>query len=65
MAFKLTSRKPTQTLISLQAYWHALLKAWPKHEPSDQGIENAKGVQLRTKTKVCAREDGLPPSSFM
>jgi hypothetical protein len=65
VAFKLTSQKPTQTLISLQAYWHVLLKAWPKHEPSYQGTENAKGMQLRTKTKVCAKVDKSPPSSFM
>ncbi len=59
------SRKPTQTLLSLQAYWHALLKTWPKHEPLDQGTKNAKGVQLRTKTKVYAKVDKLPPSFFM
>jgi hypothetical protein len=41
--FKLTSQKPTQTLISFKAYWHVLLKTcllktWPKHDPNQQII---------------------------
>ncbi len=43
VVFKLTSRKPIETLISLQAYWHALLKARPKHEPCPK-IESSKGI---------------------
>ncbi len=61
--FKLTSQKPTQTLVSLQAYWHVLLKTWPKQEPY-QGIESVRGVQLITKIRTYARVDRLPPSSF-
>ncbi len=61
--FKLTSQKPTQTLVSLQAYWYALLKAWPKQEPY-QGTKSVRGVQLTTKIRARARVDILPPSSF-
>jgi len=62
--FKLTSQKQKHIVAPLQAYWHALLKAWPKQEPC-QGATSFKGAQLTTKLKALARVDILPLSSFI
>ncbi len=64
VVFKLTSWKPRHIIASLQTYWHALLKAWPKQEPY-QEVASFKGTQLTTKLKTLARVDRLPPLSFM
>ncbi len=61
--FKLTSQKPTQTFVSLQAYWYVLLKAWSKYNPC-QGVTSTKGTHLTIKLKVHVRVDRLPPLSF-
>jgi hypothetical protein len=63
VAIKLTSWKPTQTLVSLQAHQHAFLKAWPKHDVCQKTI-SAKRAHLITKLGACVKVDRLPPSSF-
>jgi hypothetical protein len=62
MAFKLTSCKPLQTFVSLQAYSHALLQTWQRQDPC-QGVANAKGTNLITNVRVHARVHKLSPSS--
>ncbi len=47
VAFKLTSQKPRQTFTTLQAYWHVLLKAWPKQFPC-QRVVSPKGAHVTT-----------------
>ncbi len=61
--FKLTSQESTQTLITFKAYWHVLLKTWPKHDPC-QWIISIRGAHLTTEIKAHAKVDRLPPSSF-
>jgi hypothetical protein len=58
MGFKLTSLQPIEALISLKTYWHALLKAWPKHDPC-QGIVRLRRPQLKIEMRACARVDKL------
>jgi hypothetical protein len=61
--FKLISQKPTQTLISFQAYWHVLLKTWPKHDLCQQTI-SVRGTHLAIEKKIHAKVDRLSPSFF-
>jgi hypothetical protein len=63
VAFKFTSQKLEQIVASLVAYWHVLLKAWPKQDPC-QGVAGARRTPLTTKFRACARVDKLPPSFF-
>jgi hypothetical protein len=60
MVFKLTSLKPTKNLISLQAYWHVLVEAQPKHNPYQRTI-SPRGPQLTTEVKACVKVHRLPP----
>jgi len=53
----------TNSYASLVAYWHVLLKAWPKKNLC-QGAINARGTQSTIKLRACAKVDKLPPSSF-
>jgi hypothetical protein len=62
MAFKLTSWKPLQTFVSLQAYCHVSLKTWQRQDPC-QGIVNPKGTNLIKKVRIHARVHKLSPSS--
>jgi hypothetical protein len=63
VALKLTFQKPRQTFASLQAYSHALLKAWPKQLPC-QRVASPKRAHETIELRAHVRVDRLPPSSF-
>jgi hypothetical protein len=63
VATKITSWKPTQTLVSLQAHQQVFLKAWPKHDVCQRTI-SVRRAHLIIKIGAWVRVDRLPPSSF-